>query len=170
MTESSQDHLKPVSPEDWYYRHRDAVFGYLVALLVDRDAATDVLQEVFLNCWKSQSKRPIENAEAYLIQSARHAAIRYREGRRREQVIRARLALERKPDAAFVAEPEKISRLQSALPRLPDEQREVIVMKCFQNRTFEAIGQLLDIPMKTAASRYRYGLEKLRDLLQEEDQ
>jgi RNA polymerase sigma factor (sigma-70 family) len=50
----------------------------------------------------------------------------------------------------------------SALAELPQEQREVIVLKIWHECTFEEIGNLLSISPNTAAGRYRYGLQKLR--------
>jgi DNA-directed RNA polymerase specialized sigma24 family protein len=52
-----------------------------------------------------------------------------------------------------------------ALTLLPPEQREVIVLKLWHEHTFEEIGELLDISPNTAAGRYRYGLQKLRQRL-----
>jgi RNA polymerase sigma-70 factor (ECF subfamily) len=48
---------------------------------------------------------------------------------------------------------------------LPAEQREVVHLKLWEGLTFDQIAQLLDIPANTAASRYRYGLDKLRECL-----
>ena len=55
------------------------------------------------------------------------------------------------------------------LEKLPPEQREVIVLKIWHEHTFEEIGDLLGISPNTAAGRYRYGLEKLRACLKEEN-
>ena len=51
------------------------------------------------------------------------------------------------------------------LAALPQDQREVIVLKIWHRHTFEEIGELLDISPNTVAGRYRYGLQKLRMLL-----
>ncbi|MCC9599629.1 sigma-70 family RNA polymerase sigma factor [Stieleria sp. JC731] len=48
-----------------------------------------------------------------------------------------------------------------ALESLPDDQREVIVLKIWEQITFAEIGEILELSPSTAASRYRYGLEKL---------
>ena len=63
-------------------------------------------------------------------------------------------------DAA--AQAELSERVQQALELLPIEQREVVVMRVWAQLTFEAIGQAVDIPPRTAQSRYRYGVEALR--------
>jgi RNA polymerase sigma-70 factor (ECF subfamily) len=52
--------------------------------------------------------------------------------------------------------------LAEALGELPEDQRSVVHLKLWEGLTFEAIARLLDIPPNTAASRYRYGIDKLR--------
>jgi RNA polymerase sigma-70 factor (ECF subfamily) len=51
------------------------------------------------------------------------------------------------------------------LAGLPQDQREVIVLKIWHDHTFEEIGELLGISPNTAAGRYRYGLQKLKACL-----
>lgn len=55
--------------------------------------------------------------------------------------------------------------LEEKLREIPDKFREVIVMKVWGEQTFAEIGEILNISQNTAASRYRYGLEALRKLL-----
>ena len=55
------------------------------------------------------------------------------------------------------------------LAALPQDQREVIVLKIWHEHTFEEIGELLEISPNTAAGRYRYGLQKLRLLLERDE-
>jgi len=57
-------------------------------------------------------------------------------------------------------------KLQAALARLPQPQREAIVMKIYRQKTFLEISGLLGLSQNTVASRYRYGMEKLRTLLE----
>ena len=54
----------------------------------------------------------------------------------------------------------------SALRQLPTEQSEVVVLKIWEEMTFQQIGDVLDISSSTAASRYRYAIEKLTTKLQ----
>ena len=62
-------------------------------------------------------------------------------------------------------EPAFREALSEALGELPPEQRAVVHLKLWEDLTFEHIAELLDIPLNTAASRYRYGLDKLRERL-----
>jgi RNA polymerase sigma-70 factor, ECF subfamily len=57
----------------------------------------------------------------------------------------------------------------SALRTLPTEQSEVIVLKIWEEMTFAQIGELLEISGATAASRYRYGLQKLESKIRVAD-
>jgi RNA polymerase sigma-70 factor (ECF subfamily) len=58
-----------------------------------------------------------------------------------------------------------VEQLQVALAHLPQPQREVIVLKIYRQKTFLEISRLLGLSQNTVASRYRYGMEKLRNLL-----
>lgn len=55
--------------------------------------------------------------------------------------------------------------IESALAALPPEQREIVQLKVYEDWTFQEIADLLAIPLNTAASRYRYAMDKLRDRL-----
>ena len=60
---------------------------------------------------------------------------------------------------------ERSQQIEAAIQTLPDYYKEVIILKIWGELTFEQIAETLDIPMNTAASRYRYALEKLRRTL-----
>ena len=56
--------------------------------------------------------------------------------------------------------------LAAAVDRLPHDQREVLVMKIWNELTFAEIATALEISQNTAASRYRYALATLKKTLQ----
>ncbi len=64
------------------------------------------------------------------------------------------------PDAAAFREAASL-----ALAALPAEQRSVVHLKLWEDLTFAECAEVLGIPANTAASRYRYGIDKIRDLL-----
>jgi RNA polymerase sigma-70 factor (ECF subfamily) len=69
---------------------------------------------------------------------------------------------------AASAEPDEQAFQQAlavALGELPEDQRAVVHLKLWEHLTFERIAEILDIPLNTAASRFRYGLDKLRHRL-----
>ena len=56
-------------------------------------------------------------------------------------------------------------QLSGAMASLPDEQRTVVQLKLWGEMTFEQISEVQNISVNTAGSRYRYGIEKLRQTL-----
>ena len=64
---------------------------------------------------------------------------------------------------------ERSEGLAEALARLPDKQRTVIVLKVYEEMTFADIAAVLRISANTAASRYRYGVEKLRQQMRSDE-
>ena len=59
----------------------------------------------------------------------------------------------------------ELAEVNEMLSRLPEEQLTVVVLKVWHGMTFAEIATALDIPANTAASRYRYAMEKLRTWL-----
>ncbi len=127
--------------------------------------ADDVLQEAFVRFWQHQRHLP-GNPNALVVTSIRRAALDlHRRADRR--VVRENLVAADEATATWF-EPEVDPRLQAlagALPALPAEQREVVVLKVWGDLTFEQIGQQLEISPNTAASRWRYAMEALRRLV-----
>ena len=69
---------------------------------------------------------------------------------------------------APTADPDELAfraALSEAMGELPADQRAVVHLKLWESLTFEVIAEMLDLSPNTAASRYRYGLDKLRERL-----
>jgi RNA polymerase sigma-70 factor (ECF subfamily) len=133
--------------------------------------AEDVLQEAFVRYWRHQRHLPGDPG-ALLVTSIRRAALDLarREDRRVAREQRADGAIEAPDESIFQGLPgegdERRQEIEAALRRLPAEQREVLVLKIWQELTFEQIAGELGIPPNTAASRYRYALTALRKQLE----
>ena len=143
-----------------YGRYSGLVYQYAVALVRNRDAAEDVLQESFLGLLKSRSHlASVRNIRSYLLRVVRNE-VSHR--RRRHEADASVLELVEAPRGLPAKE---VLELNEALARLPEEQLTVVVLKVWRRMTFAEVGEALDIPAKTAASRYRYAMEKLRKWL-----
>ena len=73
--------------------------------------------------------------------------------------------MEETPECWFdldVEQNETARLVNEAMKRMPEKYREVVTLKIWSGLTFAQIAEALDIPLNTAASRYRYGLEALR--------
>jgi RNA polymerase sigma-70 factor (ECF subfamily) len=132
--------------------------------------AEDVLQEAFVRYWRHQRQLP-GDPQALIVTSIRRAALDLarREDRRTAREEKAGGGIEQQ-HSEFEKLPgegdERRVEIEVAIQRLPDEQREVLVLKIWQEFTFEQIGAALGIPPNTAASRYRYALNALRKQLE----
>ena len=155
--------------ERLYDEHSQALFGALLNLTRDEADSRDLLQELFLKL----AQRPgllegVRDHRAFLLRLAHNLAIDLFRRHGSDEKRRAQLAA--RPSALFVpaAEPDERAfqeALAEALGQLPCEQRAVAHLKLWEGFTFEQIAQALDIPPNTAASRYRYALDKLRQRL-----
>jgi RNA polymerase sigma-70 factor (ECF subfamily) len=144
-----------------YDRYAPMLFRAAWSLTGSREAAEDAVQDVFVGAFRARSQlRAVASLPAYLFSALRHAAAR-RGARRREQAIEAI-----DPVAPGDSETSDAARhLEEALRRLPSDQREVVILKVDAGLTFEQISESLEISANTAASRYRYAIEKLRAIL-----
>ncbi len=149
--------------------HVAAMFRHGLVVLRDETATRDVLQDVFLKLAEGKvDLEAVGNERSYLLKMVHHAAldlIRRRQVRqdhvkRRTGECAALFETQQDPDREAYRQ-----RMEEALATLPDEQRVVIVLKLWQELTFEEISEICSIPLNTAASRYRYGLDKIRALL-----
>ena len=127
--------------------------------------AEDVVQDAFVRFWRHQRALP-GDPMALLVTSVRRAAFD-RARRENRRAAREERAAEGGDFDTPVFETsldgdDRREAIESALRRLPEEQREVLVLKIWSERTFEQIATQLDIPPNTAASRYRYALAALR--------
>jgi len=133
-----------------------------------REDAEDIVQEVFMGILQSRHRLlEVRDLTAYLFTALRRAAGRC--ARRRAQSNALPEAAARALSAAAVQQDRSSpssERLDRALLSLPAEQREVISLKIDGELTFAQIAQVIGVNMNTAASRYRYALEKLRAALE----
>lgn len=116
----------------------------------------DLVQIAFANLWEQiQAGTQIANPGAYLATTIRNAAAR---AAKRRQAAQALV----EPWFQSTPGPWAPQELEATLRGLPEDQREVLVLKIWLGLTFEQIALSLGIPMNTAASRYRYAMERLR--------
>ena len=158
----------PDSLETLYDAHAGALFAYALNLTRSEADARDLLQDQFHRLARQPMPEAVRDARGWLLRSIHHLAI----DRIRRRATRDRVADQwsKEPPELFAthADPDEAafrSSLAEALGDLPEDQRSVVHLKLWEGLTFEAIARLLDIPPNTAASRYRYGIDKLRTRL-----
>lgn len=152
--------------ERLYDDHAQALFAFLLNFTRDVQDTRDALQGLFVKlAQRPNLLRGVRDERAFLIRLAHHAAIDLMRRRGTRAKHHERLSEEPASPFAPAHDPDEHAfraALSGALAELPPEQRAVVHLKLWEGLTFEAIADVLDIPLNTAASRYRYGLDKLR--------
>ncbi len=155
-----------------YERYRGDLFTIAVSLLGDCDLAEDCLQDVFVRLAEAAGQLQVRShLKGYLTMAiVNKARDRMRRNKRQVDVRVEDLSVPDpmpKPDDQLV-DNELQQRLLIAIEQLPLEQREVFVLHAQGQLTFRQIAQHQAVSVRTAHSRYRYAIEKLRSLLSKE--
>jgi len=155
--------------ERLYDKHAQPLYAFLLNFTRDEADTRDLLQEIFVKLAREPKLLAgVREERAFLIRLAHNAAVDLMRRRGTRGRMKENLAAEMISPFAPAGDPdEKYFRdeLAAALAELPEEQRAVLHLKLWEELTFEEIAAALDISPNTAASRYRYGLDKLRDRL-----
>jgi len=159
-------HLKSL-----YNDFSQAVYAFALQLTHSKEAAKDLLQDVF--CRIAQRPRfTILNPRSFLLRCTYHAYVDLIRRESSREKTHDQYAQE--PETFFSADAqidqqETLSALLGAISLLPEEQRAVLHLEIWEERTFREIAAILGIPANTAASRYRYAIDKMRGDLRLED-
>jgi RNA polymerase sigma-70 factor (ECF subfamily) len=155
--------------ERLYDEHTQALYAFLLSLTRDEADTRDLLQVVFVKLARDpELLAGVRDERAFLIRLAHNAAIDLIRRRGTRDKTREQFTAEIISPFAPTRDPDEQTfraALAEALVELPSDQRAVVHLKLWDGLTFEQIAGALDIPLNTAASRYRYGLDKLRERL-----
>jgi RNA polymerase sigma-70 factor (ECF subfamily) len=129
------------------------------------DDAEDIVQEAFVKFWRRNHQ---VNNRALLYATVRSIALDFirRDRRRARREANVFVGTESTIEPQFELEDETQAALAAAVDALPHDQREVLVLKIWNELTFAEIAAALGISQNTAASRYRYALAGLKKSLQ----
>ena len=156
-----------------YEKYKDDLLKLAVALLNDIGLAEDVLNDTFVSFTESVGKlRLTGNLKSFLATCiANHSRNVYHQRKRKRTVgldeVSQSAANEPDPEQSVIFT-EEYQLLQNAMDELAYEQRETVILHCYNGLRFRQIARLQNISVNTAKSRYRYGLNKLRTILNSE--
>ena len=147
-----------------YDRDGAALFRVAVAIAGSREEAEDAVQDVFVALVRAGERlRAVRDLKAYLFASLRRAAIRRAQQQRRGPLPPVPASYETPREETS----DDAVRLERALASLPAAQRQIIALHVDGGLTFAECAAILGASANTAASRYRYAIEKLRAALKE---
>jgi RNA polymerase sigma-70 factor (ECF subfamily) len=150
----------------FYVEFRQQLYTYAVSITGSRESAEDAIHGVFQGLLR-RGRLP-SDLRPYLFRCVRNAAL----DALRRAGVRAGSIFEDSPAAAaeVPALPAAVlgSEIEQGLRRLSPDERETIILKIYDDLTFQEISELRQTPLPTVASWYRRGLDKLRALLNPE--
>ena len=158
--------------EQLYARHRGKLYRYLQRQLRDNAVADELFQDVWQRVIAARSGwKPDAGFATWLYTIAHHRlgdhwrSLKHRPSAPADADERmARVADPDTPERVL-SEFERRRQLQLALDDLPEEQREVLLLRLEQELTLEEIGDITGVGRETVKSRLRYAMDKLRSRL-----
>ena len=152
-----------------YEKYRGYLLTLATALLNDVNTAEDVVHDFFVSFAQSaESLRLDGSLKWYLVTCvANRARDRMRAAKRRGVSLDYADSMcsdANAPESSAICN-EELQLLNGALDQIPYEQREVVILHTRGQMRFRAIANLQSVSIKTVQSRYRYGLDKLRVIL-----
>ncbi len=164
-------------------RHQRGIFNFILRSVRDRSRAEELLQEVFLRVVRAKDRYErtakfttwiYAIARNLCVDESRRARFRdhksldaKRPGRDGEAggSLLSRMPAADVPTDEAAEAPTLRKRMAQAIDGLPDDQREVFLLRQMSGLSFREIGETLGVPENTVKSRMRYALEKLRERL-----
>ncbi|MHC4552543.1 MAG: RNA polymerase sigma factor [Planctomycetota bacterium] len=155
-----------------YAKYRDFLFKLAVSIAPDAHTAEDIVHDVFVAFAENMADfRLTGSLKAYLSVCVANRAKNCLRSKSRQTCTLE----EAGPQADLTDGPaariqcnEQLLKLAEAMRQLPFEQRQIISLRHFSRMRTRAIAQSLELSENTVKSRYRYGIDKLRQILKEE--
>ena len=151
-----------------YDHYSGALFTIINQIVPDKDTASDVLQEVFVNVWRKIGSYDETKGRLFtwMLNIARNAAIDkvrskgYRDNQRTQSIAdgESGMAMSSNPVVNDVG-------LKKVLTTLNEEYRKLIDLSYFQGFTHEEIAKMLGIPLGTVKTRIRTAISQLRTMI-----
>ena len=173
MTTADDSRIDPSAVEAWYAEHARDLRAFLIGVLKNDDLAGEALQAAFTKALEAGHTAREESIRGWLFRVAyREAFILRRKQKIHEKSIRkAALSRPRRPESPEeqTERQELKSQVATAISVLPEEQRKVVWMRVYEEKTFAEIAQELNAPLGTVLTRMRLALRKLHAHLDAKD-
>ena len=163
-------------------RHKDRVYDYILLIVRNREMAEDIFQETFMRAIMTiKQGRYMENGKfsSWICRIAHNQIIDIYRRERNEKTVSneeyeeqdlfndAKLCEENIEDK--MVREQVLQDVNNLMLHLPDEQREVVYMRYYQDLSFKEIADITGVSIITALGRMRYAVMNMRRMAQEKD-
>ncbi len=153
-----------------YQKYKKDLLKLAAILLNDVSDAEDIVHDVFVSFAQSAEKLKLRgNLKSYLLTCTANRARNWNRSMQQRQTAgldqaETIVSDSKRPEELIICS-EELRRWSDAMGQLPYEQREVVILHLRAGMRFRQIARLQDISVNTIKGRYRYGLDKLRTIL-----
>ena len=156
-----------------YEKYKDNLLKLATALLNETTTAEDIVHDVFVSFAQSADKLRLGgNLKSYLATCVANRARNWNRARKIQETAdpneaESSVSNSKRPEQWIIYN-ERLRILNDALSQISYEQREIISLHAQTGMKFKTIAELQNVSINTVQSRYRYGLDKLRSILDSE--
>jgi RNA polymerase sigma-70 factor (ECF subfamily) len=156
-----------------YEKYKNNLLKIASGLSNDTAAADDIVHDCFVSLAQSPEKLRVNgNLKSYLATCVANRVRNANLARQRRETTGLNdadpaVSNSKRPEQ-WIITGERLRQLNDALAQIPYEQREVIILHLQAGMKFRAIAKSQNLSINTVQSRYRYGLDKLRSILDSE--
>jgi len=156
-----------------YEKYKNNLLRIATGLLNQANVAEDIVHDVFVSLAQSADQLKLSgNLKAYLATCVANRVRNSNRARQRQMAVSLDETAPVIPDSdkpeRWIIHNEELDKLNNAMAQLPYNQREVVILHVQGGMKFKAIAKSQNVSINTVQSRYRYGLDKLRSLLNSE--
>lgn len=162
-------------------RYQAKIYTSIFLLVKDQDLANDLFQETFIKVIQTLRKMHYHEEGKFLpwvMRIAHNMVIDYFRKEKKAPNMVSLDAQERMEEMGLIDESfetrlireQTLEELRACIKRLPDEQKEVLIMRHYGEMSFKEIAEITNVSINTALGRMRYAISNLRKMMQEKDQ
>jgi RNA polymerase sigma-70 factor (ECF subfamily) len=158
-------------------RHQSKVYGFIYSKVTDRDVSDDIFQDTFIKVIKTLKSNAYNEEGKFLpwvMRIAHNLIVDHFRRNKKMPVLRETdefsifsIMSDNAPNVeSTMINAQVESDLQKLIDELPTDQREVLVMRIYQDLSFKEIAEITGVSINTALGRMRYALMNLRKVIQ----
>ena len=164
--------------EQLVYRHKSQIFNFINSKIKDRDISEDIFQDTFIKVIRTL-KNGIYNEEGkflpWIMRIAHNLVIDHFRKSNRIPTIQNKddfdifqFISDNSPNAEHVLIEDQILKdIQKLIQELPEDQKEVLIMRLYRDMSFKEIAENTNVSINTALGRMRYAIINLRKIIEE---
>ncbi len=161
-------------------RHKDKIYTSIYLFVKDQELAEDIFQDVFIKIIKSLKKGKYNHQGKFLQWAMRISynmcVDHFRKSKRRTKISPTEtfdifdiLQTHEENMEQKIIKSQIHKKLRKVVDKLPDEQREVVILRHYADMSFKEIAELTKVSINTALGRMRYALINMRKTIEEEN-